>query len=523
MMALKIPRLGRNRHGVFYIRVYFFAQNCQRSLAQFSLKTKDPKTARHLALEFSLALEKIPFMERKKFLFEEVVEKITNPLKITAADGESVDFDPSNPAEAAWAQKWKSDKDKQLQELRKQAQDQGRELTLLEAMGGQLNNAYAATTQQVQATIQHSDVFSVATAAYLNEKKLDNVPNTIAEKKRTYDDFVATHNDLEINLINKAVIVAWKTADLNRDLSANRINKRLSQMNDFFKWAINHGKYTASSTSPVEGLFISKKKATKATEKGEPFTDDDIKALFGTGYTERMFAPDHYWIPLICLFSGVRREDAGDLHSADVGNTDGVPTFFVRKGKTVKDRRHVPVHQMLIDLGFMEYAQARRDAGHEVLFPHRPKGAGGRSKEAGRMFTLRLREDCGITNKRKKFHSTRHTVTTRLHKISADPAHIFQITAHADGVQSVHYQTYTHGMGFKELQTTLNRLKYEHDFLTLKLEDPTFKKYFETEKLADEKKTARAQSKAKNLAAKAAREERNRDKRKKPATKPQDQ
>ena len=56
--------------------------------------------------------------------------------------------------------------------------------------------------------------FSEATAAYLDEKKHQNVAATILEKSRTYKDFVDIYGDLEINLISKAEIVQWKTADL---------------------------------------------------------------------------------------------------------------------------------------------------------------------------------------------------------------------------------------------------------------------------------------------------------------------
>ena len=36
--------------------------------------------------------------------------------------------------------------------------------------------------------------------------------------------------------------------------------------------------------------------------KAAGFTDDDLKLIFGAGYTEAMPKPDHYWIPLIALY-----------------------------------------------------------------------------------------------------------------------------------------------------------------------------------------------------------------------------
>ena len=504
-MALKIPRLSTNRHGVFYIRVYFFDQSGKRRLKQHSLRTKDCTQARVLALRFNLEFETRCQMERKKIGLEALLDAISNPLKHTASDGESIDFDPSNPAELAFAKQWKQDKDQATAKLKQQVQSEGRDLTLLEAISGKLVPDYAKP-------LQKSKPFSEATALYLQEKTLDNKKTTLAEKRRTYQDFIATFGDLAINRITKQEIVAWKSKDITRGLTANRINKRLGQVNDFFNWACNNGHYTASDKSPVDGVFISNKaKIGKATENREPFTDDDIKNIFGTGYIKRFFAPDHYWIPLACLFSGARREEVGDLLSKNVTTVDGVPTFQIEEGKNKNARRRVPIHQTLIDLGFMDYAEARQASGHAQLFPHRPKGMGGRAKEAGRMFSLRLRKDCAIPNTRKTFHSLRHTVITRLHATGANTAHVMQIAGHSDEAQGVHFQTYTHSIGLKELAKTLNRLVYPHNFDAVKVLDPTFNAFFRQEKTAEVKQAERVARNAEHLKAKAAREPRNRD------------
>jgi integrase len=500
MMALKIPRLYRNRHGVFALRVYFFDQNGKRRLKQHSLGTKDSATARVLALRFNLDFETQCDMERKKTVFEELADKVSNPLKITIG-ANVLDFDPSKPEEVAYVEK-----------LRKEqaAFDNGGAEKVLAQL-------WTPDDQPQARPRQKGKPFSQATELYLAEKTLDNKETTIDEKRRTYKDFIALYSDLDINQITKPEIVALKTAEIGRKLTANRINKRLGQLNDFFNWAIKNGYYTSSDKSPVEGLFLSSKnKLAKATENREAFTDDEIKALFGMGFQERFFAPDHYWITLVCLFSGARREEVGDLPSANVKIVDGVPTFLISEGKTKDARRLVPIHQTLMELGFMEYAKARQAAGHTHLFPHRPKGAGGRGKEAGRMFRLRLRIDCGIMNTRQTFHSLRHTVISRLDNLEPPiPAkQSFQITGHSTAhLNTEHNITYNHGAGLVKLAASLNRLTYPHDFASLKLTDPTFTAFFAKEKTADEKQAERDAKNAQHLKAKAEREERNRDKR----------
>jgi integrase len=482
-MSLKVPRLGKNRHGVFYVRAIFFAQNGQRHLKQHSLLTKDPQEARTLALKFNLDIE-----ERRMN-----IKNFSNPLRLYP-DG-SIEADLTKPEELAFMEKH-TRKTKASMEAQREAMREQERAWAREAL---------PTPPKPQ---QKGMTFSESTEGYLKEKQTDNTANTINEKRRTYKDFIATYGDLDINLITKPEIVAWKTADLNRSLGANRINKRLGQVNDFFKWAINHGHYTASDKSPADGLFISNKsKLAKQTENREPFTDDDLKAIYGDGYTARMFAPDHYWIPLVCLFSGARREEVSDLLAENVKTVDGVPTFFIEQGKTKDARRYVPIHQALISLGFLTYCEAIKAAGHTHLFPHRSKGAGGRGKEAGRMFTERLRKDCGIDTPRKTFHSTRHTFITQLHRLSVNPAHAMQLVGHSS--ESVHFGVYTHSIALRDLEASLNRITYPLNYDFLKRTDPTFSAYFVTPegKTADAKSAARNALNAKHLEAKARREE----------------
>ena len=53
---LKVPRLSKNRHGVFYVRSSVADDSKGRKVVQHSLGTKDPQQAKILALQFCLTL-----------------------------------------------------------------------------------------------------------------------------------------------------------------------------------------------------------------------------------------------------------------------------------------------------------------------------------------------------------------------------------------------------------------------------------------------------------------------------------
>lgn len=437
---IKVPRLKKNRNGVYCLRVIWTDTSTgQRKERQQSLGTKSPAVARLLALKFNFEFEQ----QRQAMPKLPKIEDLLNPYKLDLSRGV---LESDN------------------------AEDHQRLMEALHAYkaanGGQLPPLQVAMTmgQKPAPVLIKSMIFSEATAAYLEEKRLENAPQTLVEKGRTYKDFIGIFGDVEINLINKPEVVQWKTADLKRGLGANRINKRLGQVNDFFNWAIKHGHYTAHPTSPLDGLFLNSKKVGAKVEHYEPFTNDDLKAIFGETYPEEMKKPDQFFLPLVALFSGARREELAGLRVDSVKEVDGVKCFQIEEGKTADSRRLVPVHSQLVALGFWRYVEQVKALGAKYLFPYLNEGANGRGKNLGRQFGLLL-DKRGIKDGRKVFHSFRHTVITRLHTLGANTAHVMQLTGHrGEAGQSVHFGTYTHDVGLKALADTLEQLTYPIDF-----------------------------------------------------------
>ena len=343
--------------------------------------------------------------------------------------------------------------------------------------------------------LTRSKRFSEVVALYLEERKLDNKANTRKEKARTYADFMDLLGDLEINLYTKAEGVQWKTHDMSRKLKANSINSRIGEVNDLFKWAINNGHYTASDKSPVDGLRIGKKSQLAAkTQSYEPFSNDELKTIFGTGYLKKFNKPDFYWVPLLAVFSGARREELASLKAANVKEVDGIACFQIEDGKNLNARRLVPIHPKLLEMGFMDYAKHVQSLKVEFLFPYLTDSANGKGKNVGRHFSTWL-ESIGITDRRKVFHSFRHTAITRLHATGANPAHIMQIAGHADEAKGVHFKTYTHDVGLKALADTLAKLAYTFDLTAIQLKDPKFSLFYQRWQFQEQRKAkARKQS-----------------------------
>lgn len=465
---IKVPRLKVNRFGVFCVRVYWRDANGKLRESLHSLGTKQPSIARIIALQFNEAFERKRHMNEKPKLPN--LDDLVNKYELDIGRGIMKADDQDDHA-------------RMMQAIDAYRLIHGCNPPLQEAMN---MGRQASTSPRIMAK---SLPFSQISAAYLLEKQQDNVQQTLLEKGRTYKDFTDIFGDLDINLYNKAEIVQWKTTDLKRGLGANRINKRLGQVNDLFKWAIAHGYYTAHPTSPVEGLYISNKsKLAAKTESYEPFGDDELKAIFSSTYPQEMAKPDHYWLPLVSLFSGARREELASLKASNVKTIDGVLCFLIEGGKTADARRVMPVHPQLQTMGFMDYAKHVQSMGVEYLFPYLNDGANGRGKNAGRQFA-KLLDKRGIKDDRKVFHSFRHSVITRLHTIKASVPHVMQMTGHrGENTEGVHFQTYMHGLGLMQLAETLSGLQYPVDFEAIKTKDPAFKTFLNRWKMQEDRK-----------------------------------
>lgn len=142
-----------------------------------------------------------------------------------------------------------------------------------------------------------------------------------------------------------------------------------------------------------------------------------------------------FWLPLIGLFQGARLEEIGQLLTEDVRVEDGIPYLHItiiqdddeegggaarRKGskrsvelpekslKTPASRRRLPIHHVLIELGFLDYVARRRAAGDKRLFPQLTSYRSRWTKNWSRWWG-RYQDKYVSAAREKCFHSFRHT------------------------------------------------------------------------------------------------------------------
>lgn len=175
--------------------------------------------------------------------------------------------------------------------------------------------------------------------------------------------------------------------------------------------------------NPFAGLSTAVKKGAAAASARRPprrpFTPAELKVIFTSErYQSKPDAKDagKWWVPVICLYSGLRLNEAAQLDVADVEDVDGVPMLLIRasgtEGKSVKNAnstRALPVHPELIRLGFLDHVETQRKARQKKVFPELKAG----SMDLSRAFR-RFLDGLGVTERGIATHAFRHGFRDRL-------------------------------------------------------------------------------------------------------------
>jgi integrase len=417
MPQIRIPRVFRNHCGTYCFRLKQDGRE-----RRISLHTKCPLTAAILAFDLNARVEKERALKNPK-LSDLGLNPDPDKNKQYEADMMRGIFRADGPEDHA----------RMMDMLGKVSP-----MLPLIQQAAATPAASAAASPTLAVPLKSKKIEEVV-GMWLAERKLKNAPRTVYAKLRHFKDFTRrVVEDVPINSLAKANIVAYKTALLNDGQKAKTIDNKLMSLHDLFKYALANGLYTISNENPVSGLFLlTQKERANQNEPYIPFEQAEIKAFFAApSYIQQMNTPDLFWPPLLALYSGMRISEATAIRVKDVRLAEnGVHYIHIPKSKTTAGIRNVPVCDALINLGFLEYVEEAREGVGATgrIFPHCLWINGTYSKELSKVMLERL-IDLGIREEgddlNKSFHSIRVNVITALANKGANTAQTMQITGH---------------------------------------------------------------------------------------------
>lgn len=148
-----------------------------------------------------------------------------------------------------------------------------------------------------------------------------------------------------------------------------------------------------------------------------------------------------YWLPLIATYTGARMEEIGQLTVDDVrtvGNFHVIDVTDLDPAQKVKNQhsdRTIPLPSAILEAGFVEFAQERKEAGAKFLFRALKQDNSTKKKalvelsqdkrgrltsDYGRNFPRTVREPLDLTEKGMTFHSIRHSWTDAARRAKID-------------------------------------------------------------------------------------------------------
>jgi integrase len=377
-------------------------------------------------------------------------------------------------------------------------------ITLLRAKSGALQTLQRRKKGDDEPTPTRPDLIRGSDIAQDDPKNprlsdmLEKWKKDTSPSPKNYDDraiyitrFIAIHGDLRVKEITKSHIIDFR--DYHEDMPRNIPHfLRNSHPDEMKTWAASNPTQPKLSRSTINNKVIAslsavlgqaafhgfrdqnpafgtkfggKKSGGKKTVVSIsklPFTDEHLKKMFALA----LFTPPHkvpkaargeagFWIPLIALFSGMRLEEIGQMHVADVRQKAGIDYFdvttlvaadededhaeaYVKSLKTNNARREVPLHPALKALGFLDYVSDQRSAGSIRLFPQLTEYKGRYSKNLSRWWG-RFQDKNVTASKHYTFHSFRHTFVSAMKDAGIQKSIWQGIIGHAGGDVSDSY------------------------------------------------------------------------------------
>ena len=231
------------------------------------------------------------------------------------------------------------------------------------------------------------------------------------------------------------------------------INKHLGYLSSFMMWCVNNG---YCDMNPFIGMKIKQKKS--ARDERDRYSEKELKVIFSkqnylhyTNVETGRYA--NYWVPLIAVFTGMRVNEIASLYLDNVrqigGNHRGKrwcidvleePKRPDKRLKNLSSRRIVPLHNILLELGFLDYLNlikkvpvGENNLERTRVFEELTYRDGTYARSVSRFWNFRYLPLLGLKKTTLNLHSLRHTCIDNLKQIGVEPHFISELVGHSQG------------------------------------------------------------------------------------------
>jgi integrase len=219
------------------------------------------------------------------------------------------------------------------------------------------------------------------------------------------------------NMYNKTMKEQIKVAEdgnLKR-LCGKNVAKHISVIKTLLEVAKKNACVTQNVADNIK-VSLPKKGSDDDDEGKRGFTADELNRYFRAIAAKYNSDDDIYWFPLIGAYSGLRREEIGQIDLEDICYESDIWYFNINRlnGKQLKNdhsKRMLPIHHAIIEAGFLNHVERSTQAGPGKVFKSLKLRENRKKYTAtlGQMLAYILRNDAGVTDPNvKPCHGLRH-------------------------------------------------------------------------------------------------------------------
>jgi integrase len=252
-------------------------------------------------------------------------------------------------------------------------------------------------------------------------KRKQTRPRTIGAVQNAVLEFHELHGSLPIESINRQHARDYRDALIERRLSDGTIGNRIG----FLSTLVRHGQMEMVEhvlANPFERIEIYGGQGLRTPKDRRAFDVGELNLIYASKlYTQNdrpqgQSAEAAHWAPLLGPFVGARIEEVAQLRMEDVQRINGSWCLRIcdlgdeQTVKTPGSFRRVPLHDSLIQLGFLKYVAEQARAGAERVFPSLSNDNTNRiwSNSLGKWWN-RYIDGIGLSDSRLDYHSFRYT------------------------------------------------------------------------------------------------------------------
>jgi len=221
-------------------------------------------------------------------------------------------------------------------------------------------------------------------------------------------------------LTNSDFVTPWRLLSQRKKtrLGERTQNGTVSELITLFNYANDN--HLGIKGNPAKNLLKKKEDCTPVKVREYYTVDELTRMVQALAKVDRVKKPATFWIPLLVLYTGARSNEICMLRCDDVVQEGenwfihfrNLPAYHQRT-KNGEDRR-APLHDHLLQTGFLEYLACQREAGKDRLFSNLKLNRGKWNVDYGKQFNRTFKKKFlqGYTDdelKAKDLHTFRKT------------------------------------------------------------------------------------------------------------------